>query len=140
MNSTSAKSFIDTNIIIYSHTNSFPEKQLIAQDLLNFLPYPIISIQVLNEFISAYRKKFKAEWSDIQTAIVEIIKNYEIHSIIIRTIAKACSISERYGFSYYDSLIITAALETDCTTLYSEDLQDGQVIEGKLQIVNPFKN
>lgn len=140
MNSTSAKSFIDTNIIIYSHTDLFPEKQFIAQELLNFLPYSIISIQVLNEFISAYHKKFKVEWSDIQAAVVKIIKNYEVHTTSIRTVAKACSMSERFGFSYYDSLIIAAALESGCTMLYSEDLQNGQVIEGKLKIVNPFKS
>jgi predicted nucleic acid-binding protein len=47
-------------------------------------------------------------------------------------------IAERYGFSFYDSLIIAAALETGCTTLYSEDLQYGQVIDGKLTIQSPF--
>lgn len=55
-----------------------------------------------------------------------------------KTIILACSIAERYGFSFYDSLIIASALESDCTTLYTEDLHDGQVLEGVLIIRNPF--
>ena len=54
------------------------------------------------------------------------------------TLLRACQIAGRYGFSLYDSLIIAAALESNCKVLYSEDLQNGQVIEGALTIKNPF--
>jgi hypothetical protein len=50
----------------------------------------------------------------------------------------ACQIAEKYQFSFYDSLIIASALKCDCYTLYSEDLQHGQIIEDKLKIINPF--
>jgi len=50
----------------------------------------------------------------------------------------ACDIAKRYSYSYYDSLIISAALEANCDTLYSEDMQNGQIIEKVLRIVNPF--
>jgi predicted nucleic acid-binding protein len=49
------------------------------------------------------------------------------------------TVMERYRFSFYDSLIIATALEASCTTLYSEDMQHGQLIENKLLIINPFK-
>jgi predicted nucleic acid-binding protein len=55
------------------------------------------------------------------------------------TVLSAITIAERYRFSFYDSLIIATALKANCTTLYSEDMQDGQLIENKLLIVNPFK-
>lgn len=54
------------------------------------------------------------------------------------TIKRACQIADRYRFSFYDSLIISAALESNCTVLYSEDLHDGQVIEGTLTVKSPF--
>ena len=54
------------------------------------------------------------------------------------TIKKAIEIANKYGFSFYDSLIINAAIESGCKMLYSEDMQHGQVIEKKLTIINPF--
>lgn len=55
-----------------------------------------------------------------------------------KTVRQAFDISSKHGFSHWDSLIIASALEAGCTTLYSEDLQNGQVINGKLKIQNPF--
>ena len=55
------------------------------------------------------------------------------------TIERACQIADKFQYSFYDSLIIAAALSCNCKTLYSEDMQDGQVIENSLTIVNPFK-
>jgi predicted nucleic acid-binding protein len=52
---------------------------------------------------------------------------------------QACQIAGKYGFSLYDSLIVAAALESNCSVLYSEDLQDGQAIEGKLTVKNQFR-
>jgi predicted nucleic acid-binding protein len=51
---------------------------------------------------------------------------------------QACNIAEGYGYSFYDSLIIAAALECDCTILYSEDMANKQTIHGKLTIIDPF--
>jgi predicted nucleic acid-binding protein len=56
----------------------------------------------------------------------------------LATIHTALDIRERYSFSWYDSLIVAAALEANCDTLYSEDMQNSQVINGRLSIVNPF--
>jgi predicted nucleic acid-binding protein len=68
----------------------------------------------------------------------EAIQNNILHVNSDSTILEAFRIAERYGFSFYDSLIISAALESGCNTLYSEDMQHGQLIENRLKIVNPF--
>jgi len=65
--------------------------------------------------------------------------NSILHINTESTIVQACKIAERYGFSFYDSLIISAALECECSILYSEDMSNGQVIDKILKIVNPFK-
>ncbi|SDN51183.1 PIN domain-containing protein [Desulfonauticus submarinus] len=54
-------------------------------------------------------------------------------------VRKSWEIKEKYKFSYWDSLIVASALENNCSILYTEDMQDGQIIEKKLEIVNPFK-
>jgi len=56
----------------------------------------------------------------------------------MQTIKQAWKIGNKYGYAYYDSLIIASALENDCTILYSEDLHHGQIIEERLSIMNPF--
>ena len=62
----------------------------------------------------------------------------QVELITLATVHVALEIRERYGFSWYDSLIVAAALESGCELLYSEDMQHGQVIEGRLRVINPF--
>lgn len=115
------KVFLDTNILIYCYTTSEPGKQIKAQAVANF-PNAVISTQVLKEFSNILKKKFGLDWSAIRSAVDEVERNFEIYTNTTNSIKNACSIAERYGFSFYDSLIITAALECGCTTLYSEDI------------------
>ena len=68
----------------------------------------------------------------------EIVNNNLLHTNTVSTIADAYRIATRYGFSFYYSLIIAAALEANAERLYSEDLQDGQLIDGALTIKNSF--
>jgi len=65
-------------------------------------------------------------------------QNNEVYTNSFATIQRACQVAQRYGFSFYDSLIVAAALEADCVVLYSEDLQHEQVIEQTLTVKNPF--
>jgi predicted nucleic acid-binding protein len=62
-----------------------------------------------------------------------------MHPITPATILAALTVAERYGFSHYDSLIVATALEAGCSTLYSEDMQHGQLIDNRLTIINPFR-
>jgi predicted nucleic acid-binding protein len=129
--------FIDTNILVYCYSNDEPQKRDISRVLVNS-PNTIISTQVISEFANVLKKKFSLSWNEIELAISEIETNFKVHINLPETIVKACNISGKMNFSFYDSLILSAALESDCTKVYSEDLHDGTIIDDKLTIVNPF--
>ncbi|MFN0176684.1 MAG: PIN domain-containing protein [Saprospiraceae bacterium] len=133
----SAKCFLDSNIIIYAHTDLDLQKQQIAQQIISN-EESIVSTQVLQETANSLFRKFEFPWADIQPVLSEIANNNLLHTNTAVTVADACRIAARYGFSFYDSLIIAAALEANAELLYSEDLQDGQVIDGALTIKTPF--
>jgi len=138
------KIFLDTNILIYSFDFSNPTKQKIAKELINSLcgnsiDY-LISTQVVSEFCSVVIKKFKEILSENDLKrFVSSLPQEQIAFIDQSTIIKSLHIKYKYGFSYWDSMIIVTAIQSGCDVLYSEDLSDGQVIEN-LRIVNPFKN
>ncbi len=134
--------FLDTNIIVYAYESEYLNKQKIAKELIikgvsnNTAS---ISYQVIQEFVNVATKKFKSpiKWSDCQlfidrslALIWDVNPNKEL-------IYSAINIAERWKYSFYDSLIIAAALEAGCSTLYSEDLQHKQKIYS-VQIINPF--
>lgn len=129
--------FLDTNIIVFSYSYTEPEKQRKARQLI-VESNSFISTQVLQELANTLSRKFKFGFPDVLKAIEECRQNNITHINTEGTLLQACKIAERYGFSFYDSVIISAALESDCTILYSEDMSHGQVIENKLKIVNPF--
>ncbi|MFZ2725269.1 MAG: PIN domain-containing protein [Methylococcaceae bacterium] len=129
--------FIDTNIWVYAHLNSENNKSATALNLLENLPVLISSTQVLNEYYSVMLKKKIAD-NLIQDNIDVIIDISTITIIQITTLRLAHKIKLKYGFSYWDSLIVASALEANCTVLYSEDMQHKQLIENSLTIINPF--
>ncbi len=130
--------FLDSNILVYSYSNSEIQKQEIARQLIAD-SNSLISTQVLQELCNIVTRKFKFSYEQAATAIKECCQNNSLHINTEDTILQACQIAEQYGFSFYDSVIVAAALETNCAILYSEDLHDGQIIEGKLTVKNPFK-
>lgn len=132
-----AKAFIDTNILVYAHTDLDPRKQSIAQKLI-LENDTCISTQVLQELANVLFKKFGKSWEEIEGVLTNIAEVNTIHTNSESTIASACRLSSKYRYSFYDSLIIGAALECNCTTLFSEDMAGGQLIEKKLTIVNPL--
>ncbi len=130
------KPFLDTNILIYAHIGSRDQRAVIAQQLIE--AGGIIGVQQLNEFVSVARRKLKRSWKEVLTALADMrILCPDPIPISVQMHDASLVIAERYGFSIYDSLVIVAALEADCDTLYSEDMQSGQDIEG-LTIRNPF--
>lgn len=132
------KCFIDSNILIYAHSNLDLKKQDISQNLLKSENL-VISVQVLNELISVFRKKFKKDWKSIEKIISETTEYYAVYPINEATVNLAIKLSIKYKYSYYDSLIIATALESGCKTLYSEDLHHTQIIDKTLTIINPLK-
>ena len=128
--------FLDTNIILYCYADDEPQKRAIALDVANNI-FTCVSTQVIKETCNILHKKLKLSWQQIELVVDEIENNNEIVQVKLPIIRKAFSIAERYKLQWYDSIIIAAALETDCAVLYSEDLQNDFKI-GSLVIKNPF--
>ena len=131
--------FLDTNILVFCYSYTEPAKQRAARELISD-SNSFISTQVLQELANTLTRKFKFSFSDVEKVIEESRQNNIVHINTESTLLQACKIAERYGFSFYDSVIISAALESDCTLLYTEDMNAGQLIEKKLKILNPFES
>lgn len=129
--------FFDTNIILYSYSLVSDQKNISAKQLIRNTS-SIISTQVLQEICNVLIKKFTMDEISISTALLEINKNFNVKINNVETISKAVQIHFKYRYSYYDSLIISSALQNQCSILYSEDLQHNQKIEKNLTIINPF--
>jgi len=134
----SDKVFLDTNILVYSYSVSEKDKQLTARKLITETD-SYISTQVLTELSNTLTRKFKLPFDGVLKAIDECCTNNHVFINNPETIKEAIKIADRYRFSFYDSLIISAALESGCKVLYSEDMHHGQVIEKKLKITSPFR-
>jgi predicted nucleic acid-binding protein len=132
-----ANVFLDTNILVYSYSNNEPDKRTIARTLI-LENNSFISTQVLQELSNTITKKIGFSFSDAIKVVEEMTKNNNLHTNTQITIIKACEIADRYRFSFYDSMIIAAALESNCEILYSEDMQHNQIIDDRLKIINPF--
>ena len=97
-----------------------------------------ISVQVLNEFVAVASRKLHMSWIEIREVLAQVRAVCAVEPVTVETHERALRLAERYGISIYDALIVSAALLANCKTLYSEDMQDGQVIERQLTIRNPF--
>jgi predicted nucleic acid-binding protein len=129
------KPFFDTNVLIYAVAEADPRAE-IARALLT--KGGVVSVQVLNEFVAVARRKYKMSWQEIAEALTAFRALCPAPAAItLKTHEAALEIAERYGYRIYDSLVIAAALETVCDTLYTEDMQSGHTIQN-LTICNPF--
>lgn len=127
--------FIDSNIWLYLFDVDLSKKSK-ALSLLKENHF--ISTQVLSENANVCLRKFNMSIDDVQHHIENLSHHCSVLEITQKIIFQAFSIHKNYQYSYYDSLIISTALEHDCTMLYSEDMQNGQLINGQLTIKNPF--
>lgn len=129
--------FHDSNVVLYLGVRG-TTKASRARALIESGGH--ISVQVLNECTNVLRLKRKLSWpetriflDEVQTLMTVWPLTFEIHQSGLR-------LAERYGFSIYDSFIVAAALAADCDTLWSEDMQDGMVVDARLRIANPFRS
>jgi predicted nucleic acid-binding protein len=128
--------FFDTNVLIYAVAKNDARASK-AEALL--AGGGMISVQSLNEFVSVARRKLGMSWKEVREFLdLVVILCPKPVPITNETHKGAVAIAEKYGYSIYDALIASTALEAGCKTLYSEDLQDGQVINRQLTIRNPF--
>ena len=134
------KVFFDTNVLIYVVDDRNPEKQKIAVDIITKSlnnENGIISTQSLQEFYSATTRKQLCTSSQAKEYARNFSESFNVHQVDLEIIFKAIDISIKNKISFWDSLIVSAAEESGCVIVYSEDLNDGQIING-VRVVNPF--
>lgn len=129
--------FLDSNILVYAFTTD--PRAAAAQGLLE--RGGTVSVQCLNEFASVARRKLGMTWDEVRDALAAIRTLCRaILPLDLATHSDALRIVERQGYGIFDALIVASALGAGCETLWSEDMQDGAVIDGRLRIANPFRN
>ena len=132
--------FFDTNIVLYAliatPMDPLDRRTEIADRIIS--NGGVISVQVLSEFIDVVSRKHRKPWQTIGE-MLELIHSLcgPVVPLTVDTHAAAVDIARRYGFRIYDSLILAAAQQVGCSTVYTEDMQHGQMV-GSVKIVNPF--
>lgn len=126
--------FADTNILLYlldQGPKAERAEAVLAQG-------PRISVQVLNEALVNCRRKAGLDWEEAGAFLAGIQAVCPVEPLTLRTHEVGRALAERYGFAIYDAMIVAAALIAGCTRLWTEDMQDGLLVEGQLRLVNPF--
>lgn len=128
--------FFDTNVLLY----------LLSEDAAKAGRAEVliagggrISVQVLNEFAAVASRKLGMSFDEIRELLKVVRAVCAVDPISEATHDRGLAVSERYGFSIYDSMIVSSALLAGCQVLFSEDLQDGQTIDDQLTVRDPFK-
>ena len=129
------KPFLDTNVVVYAALSNDP-RCTAAERLLS--AGGVVSVQVLNEFASVARTKLKWPWADIEAMLALVRSRSErVGDILLSTHGAAIALARDHDLSIYDALIVAAAQEAGCDTLFTEDMQHGRKFGG-LTIINPF--
>jgi predicted nucleic acid-binding protein len=130
-----AESFFDTSVLLYLLSADTAKADRIEALVSG---RGIISVQVLNEFAVVALRKLKMPLNEVREILDTIRAVCAVEPITVETHDRGLAVFERYKFSLYDSMLVAAALISGATTLYSEDLQHGQVIDDQLCVTNPF--
>ena len=126
---------VDTNVLIYLHDNSDQRKKAIAENIL--VDDAKISTQVISEYINVTRRLLDLPKADILIQCAQLLANCEIIPVSQNTLLFAGSLTNKYNLQIFDSIIVAAALQFNCSVLYSEDMQHGLKID-TMTIINPF--
>jgi predicted nucleic acid-binding protein len=133
--------FIDTNIWLYAFVgDSTPEKTAAAQAVIRREPHVVVSTQVINEVAANLLKKAAFAEAEVRRLVTSFYRRYQVIHFNQSIMLHASILRETYSLSFWDSLIAASALEAGAGNLYSEDMQDGLVVEGRLAIINPLKS
>lgn len=127
--------FFDTSVLLYLLSGDSDKADRVEQLLAE---RGTISVQVLNEFANVALRKLRMPLNDIKEILSTIRAVCNVEPITLVTHDRGLAISERYGFSLYDSMLVASALIVGAKVLHSEDLQHGQVIDAQLRVINPF--
>ena len=139
MKDSSSKSFVDSNIWLYAFIKDGKneDKNKVASSIISTANI-VISTQVINEVCVNLIKKAKFTEDKIQELVQDFYANYQVIELEPVIFTTASQLRQNYSLSYWDSLIVACALMAKAETLYSEDMQNGLVINKTLTIINPF--
>lgn len=127
--------FADTNIVVYAVGKDSDQRTRARRIVMEGV---MVSAQVVNETVNVLTRKQGASLADAHEVAESLLDLCEVVPVDAATVREAIRLVRRYRFSHWDSLVVAAALLAGCERLYSQDLQHGQVIDGRLTIVNPF--
>lgn len=127
--------FFDTNVLLYLLSED-DRKADRAEAII--ASGGIISVQVLNEFASVASRKLRMSYAEIRDVLAMVRGVCQTQALTVDTHDRGLDIAERFGFSLYDSMIVSSALQLGCSVLYSEDMRHGQKVDAQLVVINPF--
>ena len=130
-----ARAFADTNRAVYT-LDQDPVRRRAAMAVMK--ARPVISVQVVNEFLNVASGKMRLPRQTANRLATILMRRCEASDLTVEMVQRAIALGERYQLSHWDALIVAAALAAGCDTLYTEDLQHGQVFEGRLTVRNRF--
>lgn len=129
-------SFFDTNILLYL-AGSDAEKAERVESLI--ASGGVISVQVLNEIANVARRKMQLSWDETHGLLSLVRGLLRVEPLTIKSHDSGLALAERHTLSICDAMIAAAALQASCDILWTEDMQDGALLEGLLRITNPFR-
>jgi len=129
-------SFLDSNVILYLASGQQAKADR-AEELVG--SGGTISVQVLNEIANVARRKMGMSWVETRDFLSMVRSLLKVEPVTIETQDTGTHLAEVYRLSVYDAMIASAALLAECDTLFSEALQDGLLIDGRLRVTNPFE-
>jgi len=136
----SARSFFDTNVLVYADDKAAPAKQRRALDLLaehRREGTGVVSLQILQEYFVTITRKLHVD-ARVARRKVELLAEFDVAAPDVGDILAAIDLHRLHGFSFWDALVLRAAKQAGCSVLLSEDLQNAREIDG-VRIVNPFR-
>jgi predicted nucleic acid-binding protein len=136
----SARSFFDTNVLVYADDKAAPAKQRRAIELVaehRRAGTGVLSLQVLQEYFVTATRKLGVE-ARIVRRKVELLAEFDVSAPDVADILAAIDLHRLHGFSFWDALILRAAKQAGCSVLLSEDFQESREFDG-VRVVNPFK-
>ena len=127
---------LDSNVLIYAFSSQDDLKKVTAKRLL--LECKKVSIQAINETLYVLLRKFNFEVSELYKVQKFFREKFIVTVMDTDLLSRSLEILDKYSYSYWDSMMLAAAIVNNCDIIYSEDMQNKQIIEGKLEIINPF--
>ena len=136
----SARSFFDTNVLIYADDKAAPAKQRRALELVaehRRAGTGVVSLQVLQEYFVTVTRKLKVD-ARIARRKVELLAEFDVATPEVADILAAIDLHRLHGMSFWDALVLRSAQQSGCSVLLTEDMQDAREMDG-VRIVNPFQ-